>query len=443
MNRLPHFKIFTSLIGLCLSVGLAVYLGIEQQWFACGLMILITFFGVAYILHLIRNSFNEIDKILLAIIQKDFSLFPKQNPTNNSLENAVALYYLAKQESHQLTTYQNLYENILNKLEIGILILERNIETQNLNVFYVNPKLLEILEAPHYNNWTYYADKIPLFYTIINDKIGKDIQEFLDISIDSGAKNTYSLRTSNLSTVNQEYCIVTLESVQSIIEKKEKLAWNNLMRVISHELMNTLTPVNSLIDNLQYITNQEKITTSDHQEMKESLEVIQSKSKQLMSFVQDYRQVAELPKPIKNKISLHQTIENVLRLMQPEFNKKGITVLTSLEESDIDADEKMIERVLINLLTNALYAFKSQQNKQVDITLKSEQNRIKLKIADNGIGIDDKIKDKIFIPFFTTRKHGSGIGLTLAKSIIEAHKGYITFKSNEDGSLFEVVLMKN
>ncbi|MXV39244.1 GHKL domain-containing protein [Flavobacteriaceae bacterium Ap0902] len=441
MRFLFYFKILIGLVILILFIFLGAYFIYDDHLFRG---VLLCFFAVAisfYLAYLIQKQMVEVDKVLLAIYYKDFSLFPQTQSQNSTLDYAVNLYYLAKKENNQLTTYQNLYENILDKLSIGILILERKNVSNSLQVFYVNPQLLDILEVPKYKHWNFYQNKIPGFYNLVTDRIGTDAQEFLDISIDAGANHTYSLRTSNLQTKEQQFCIVTLESVQSIIEKKEKLAWNNLMRVISHELMNTLTPVNSLIDNLQYIANQEEISQNDHEEMKESLEIIHAKSAQLMSFIQDYRQVAELPKPVKAVFDLNKTITHVLRLMQPEFDKKEIKVISHLENVTLYADEKMIERVLINLLTNALYAFTNQPSKEVRVNLKTKQNRVILHIQDNGAGIDPKIKDKIFIPFFTTRKHGSGIGLTLSKSIIEAHNGYINFKSNEKGSLFEVVLL--
>jgi two-component system nitrogen regulation sensor histidine kinase NtrY len=229
-----------------------------------------------------------------------------------------------------------------------------------------------------------------------------------------------------------------LESVQKIIEQKEKLAWNNLMKVISHELLNTLTPVNSLIQNLEYIANQEIVEKEDQEEMKESLMIINSKFKQLLNFVDDYRQVAELPKPVFKTISLTQIVESALNFLKPEFEKNQITIINSLENQVIFADQKMIERCLINLYLNAIYAVADNSERIIKTEIRTFNKRILLSVEDNGIGISNEIKDKIFLPFFTTRISGSGIGLTLSKSIIEAHKGYLTYKPLEKGSRFEM-----
>lgn len=437
-----YIKLIFSFLIFCFCLVFGTYSIVHKEFYGGILLcVLVGLFMLFLIIQQIKNRFDEVDKILLAIKQKDFTLFPNENQKGMTLKSAVDLYYQIKKEHNQLSAYQHLYQNILDKLEIGIIILQIKEEIEDSNVFYVNPKLLEILEVPKYKHWSFYEEKIPEFYKIVNERVGEDSQYFLDISIDSSVSNVFSLRSSNLKTVDYGFCIITLESVQSIVEKKEKLAWNNLMRVISHELMNTLTPVNSLIDNLKYIAEQDEINKEDHDEMRESLNVIHSKSEQLMSFIQDYRQVAELPKPVKAIFNLKETIENVVKLMQPEFDKNEIVISTDLDEIEIDADEKMIERVLINLLTNAIFSFDNQELRQININLKLRQNRIVLQVEDSGSGIDDKIKDKIFMPFFTTRKHGSGIGLTLSKSIIEAHKGYISYKSNKNGSLFEIVFL--
>ena len=210
------------------------------------------------------------------------------------------------------------------------------------------------------------------------------------------------------------------------------------MKVISHELLNTLTPVNSLIQNLEYIANQEIIEKEDQQDMKKSLMIINSKSKQLLNFVDDYRQVAELPKPVFKTISLTNIVESALNFLKPEFEKNHITIVNSLENQIILADEKMIERCLINLYLNAIYAVSDNVERTITTEIKTQNKRIILTVEDNGVGIQKEIQDKIFLPFFTTRSNGSGIGLTLSKSIIEAHKGYLNYKPLEQGSRFEI-----
>ncbi|MPT30759.1 MAG: HAMP domain-containing histidine kinase [Chryseobacterium sp.] len=407
----------------------------QNKWINCILFSLVSLVCIVLAQTSALSYIQKTEKLLLAIQKKDFSLFPKTEE-NSLVDNAVKLYYQSKEEHLSQSSYKLLYEEILNQLEIGLMILS---EKNNVwDVFYVNPVFLEILQIPKYNSWNLYENKAPDFYKIIQQTNYENSQEFFDISINENAKQSFSLRTKKVQNVKHRFCIISLESVQKIIEQKEKLAWNNLMKVISHELLNTLTPVNSLIQNLEYIANQEIIEKEDQQDMKESLMIINSKSKQLLNFVDDYRQVAELPKPVFKTISLTNIVESALNFLKPEFEKKHIMIINSLENHMISADEKMIERCLINLYLNAIYAVSDNVERTIKTEIKTQNKRIILSVEDNGIGIQKEIQDKIFLPFFTTRSNGSGIGLTLSKSIIEAHKGYLNYKPLEQGSRFEI-----
>lgn len=407
----------------------------QNRWINCFLFSAISLIFIILAQKSASSYIQKTEKLLLAIQKKDFSLFPEAEQ-NSLLDSTVKLYYQSKEEHLSHSSYKLLYEEILNQLEIGLMILsEKNNEWE---VFYVNPVFLEILEIPKYNHWNLYESKTPNFYKIIEQTQYENSQEFFDISINENTKQSFSLRTKKVENVKNRFCIISLESVQKIIEQKEKLAWNNLMKVISHELLNTLTPVNSLIQNLEYIANQEVIDKEDQKDMQESLMIINNKSKQLLNFVDDYRQVAELPKPVFKTISLSDIVESALNFLKPEFEKNNIKIINSLENQTVFADQKMIERCLINLYLNAIYAVEGTPEKTIRTEIKTLNKRIVLSVEDSGIGIASEIKDKIFLPFFTTRISGSGIGLTLSKSIIEAHKGYLNYKALEQGSRFEI-----
>lgn len=425
---------------LAIFCGITVYhFIVEGKWFNA-----LFFAGVMIIfIVLVYFSFNtqvsKAEKIILSIRRKDFSLFPKEEGSE-LLDNSIRLYYQSKEEQLSLSSYKLLYESILDHLETGLMILSS--QHENWDVFYVNNAFLEILQVPKYNSWDLYATKVPEFYKIIEETDYNSSQEFFDISIHGNSKQSFSLRTKQIKNTQHRFYIITLESVQKIIEQKEKMAWNNLMKVISHELLNTLTPVNSLIQNLEYISNQESIDQEDQQEMRDSLMIINSKSKQLLNFVDDYRQVAELPKPVLASVSLKKVIESAVSIMKPTLKKQDIKMVLDIEDFRVSADEKMIERSLINLYLNAIFAVSDTEQKIIKTSVKSQNSRIIVSITDNGTGITAEIKDKIFLPFFTTRTGGSGIGLTLTKSIMEAHGGYLNYQALEEGSAFELWFLK-
>lgn len=345
--------LFFSILGIVFGV-IAYHFWIEKLFFSTLLFASFSCILMGYCYVLISAKIKETEKIITSILQKDFSLFPKKEQFDDLKNASVKLYYQSKEEHNQLYSYKNLYDTILNKLEIGLIILSKNKEEKNWQVFYCNPSFMNILKIPKYNNWSFYESKIPEFYNLIEKTSYQDSQDFIDVSIQESSKQSYSIRTSRITTQHNDFCVISLESIQKIIDKKEKLAWNNLMKVISHELLNTLTPVNSLVHNLEYITEQEELTKEDQDDIKDSLKIINSKSQQLLHFIDSYRQVAELPKPKKTHFNLKNCVENVLKIFNTEFKNKNIEIVLNLKDFHIKADEKMIERVLVNLITNSI-----------------------------------------------------------------------------------------
>ena len=265
------------------------------------------------------------------------------------------------------------------------------------------------------------------------------MQQTLDITVDHKEKQAFSLKTSTIQTYNYTYFTVLLDSVQSIVEKKEKQAWYDLMKVIAHEIMNTLTPINSLVGSLQYYADQENWTEDDQSDFRESLQTIQKKTIHMLEFVDNYRQLTAIPQPKKLQADLVQLVNSCVEIMRSTFSEYAIELDLDFEKEEIYAeiDSVLIERVIINLLTNCLCAVQDNWGaKNISIKIYRQNNRTFVEIMDNGKGIEKEIRDKIFIPFFTTRETGAGIGLTLSKNIMEAHGSHLTFKSKEGETIF-------
>ena len=167
------------------------------------------------------------------------------------------------------------------------------------------------------------------------------------------------------------------------------------------------------------------------------------RSDHLQKFVEGYRKLAMLPTPKKEKIELQLLMDNSIQIMKPLFKKDGIEVVSSITfKRWINADPLQIEQVLINLFTNCIHALNEVEQKKIFISAEAKENRTFIRISDSGNGIEKEIEDKIFLPFFTTRTDGAGIGLTLTKNIIEAHGGYISFKTEDKKTVFEICLIE-
>ena len=251
------------------------------------------------------------------------------------------------------------------------------------------------------------------------------------------------MQSSRSKTFNQDYYIVLLDSIQKVVEKTEKEAWVNLMKVISHELLNSLTPIRSLSQNLQELVQQESLSQEDLEDMKQSVFTMLNRSDHLQKFVESYRKLAMLPTPKKERVELSQLIETTLQLMAPLFKQEKIEVSNTISFNRwLTIDKNQMEQVLINLLTNSIYALSEQVEKQIIIAAEVKEKRIFITITDTGNGIDTEIEDKVFLPFFTTRKEGAGIGLTLSKSIVEAHGGYLAFQNDGENTSFVICLVE-
>ena len=284
---------------------------------------------------------------------------------------------------------------------------------------------------------------MPSLCTIIEEQNFEEIKTSLQIRVNNQDTQTFVLQSSRSKTYNQEYYIVLLDSIQKVIEKKEKEAWINLMKVISHELLNSLTPIRSLSQNLHELMQQETLSKDDLDDVKSSVFTMLNRSDHLQQFVESYRKLAMLPSPKKEKTALSDLIFCSLQIMTPLLKQQKIEIKNSISfDRWLEIDKNQMEQVLINLLTNSIYALSDKKDKLVTIGAELKEKRVLITISDNGSGIETEIENKIFLPFFTTRKEGAGIGLTLSKSIVEAHGGYLALQKDDENTSFVICLLE-
>ena len=246
-----------------------------------------------------------------------------------------------------------------------------------------------------------------------------------------------------LTLRNEQYKLISIQNIQNELEEKEMEAWQNLVRVLTHEIMNSVTPISSLAATVNTELKEQLVNGSDvHQIPNEELEglqlavhTIQRRSEGLIKFVSDFRNLSQIPIPKLSKFDVKQTLEEIEVLFKKELkeNKISFFIKSSAETLTLHADKALIEQVLINLIKNAIQAFDEQIHRRIDVTASmNEKNRLIISVKDNGNGIDEEALEKIFIPFFTTKKSGSGIGLSLSRQIMRQHQGTMAVKSKID-----------
>ena len=242
--------------------------------------------------------------------------------------------------------------------------------------------------------------------------------------------------------------LISLQNIHSELQKKELEAWQNLTKILRHEIMNSVTPIVSLIGTMQEIVEHDIPVNSAQTEavddLKEALETIESRSKGIMNFVNAYRDYTTLPKPQFTNINLKQLINSVSNLLQSDIRAAGITYTAHVSPDNIEihADETQLQMVLINLIKNAMDALEHTEKPRIQVKgAMGNAQQIIIEVTDNGPGIEPEAQERIFIPFFTTKKKGSGIGLSLSQQIIQMHGGQLKVASPpEKGTTFYVLL---
>ncbi|MGP2569825.1 sensor histidine kinase [Ornithobacterium rhinotracheale] len=392
------------------------------------------------IYHFQHNKNSSLLRLITAVRYKDFSFRPKK--TKNHVYNELrAVFEQVKSQEENIVSYKMLYEHILNQSQFGLMILSRETEQDKWDIFFANYYFLEIFKLPNYQKWSYCQTKMPKFYEIIEKTKFQNSQAFYTAKTKDFQLKTYSIRTSRVKGVAQQFFVINIESVQDLVEKKEKMAWYNLLKVISHELMNTLTPINSLIQSMQYATQQDEIQGEDLCELREGMNIVAERSGRLMQFVDDYRKITQIPKAYAEKIEIKQLLQEMCVLLQNDLQEKQIECDILGEPTMIWADKSLTERVLVNLLSNAIFALENlpKEDRKIELKIEKQHDSVLVKVRDYGHGIDEEIAEKVFFPFFTTREKGSGIGLTLCKNIMEAQSGRIYFKNLAQGCEFVLV----
>lgn len=410
--------LFTGIFGLCM----VFLLGREMYFF-------------------VRNMVLIYNKTISSILQDDFSSDFSKHKFNSTYNELFTLYETLKNKQNEQVTRDIIYRSILNNIESGVIILQK--QDRDWSIFLMNDYFSSHFNVPKVSKWRYLKNQLPALCEIIEEDDFHEIKTSIDISINEQSKQTFVLQASRTEIFEQDYFIVLLDSIQNVVEKKEKDAWINLMKVISHELLNSITPIRSICQNLEDLVEQDSLSTEDLEDIKNSVQTMLRRSDHLQKFVEGYRKLAMLPSPKKEKTELQQLVENCIQVMNPLFRKSNIEVINAVNQNYlINIDSQQIEQVLINLLTNSINAIENSSLKQISISAEAKNNRIFIKISDSGKGIEKEIEEKIFLPFFTTRTEGAGIGLTLSKNIIEAHGGYISHKNENNKTVFEISLVE-
>jgi len=268
------------------------------------------------------------------------------------------------------------------------------------------------------------------------------VRQLVTFSVE-GIEYKLTLATTELNIGGHSERLISLQDIQTELDATQAEAWEDLVRVLTHEIMNSITPVTSLAatatdvvaDVLDKVRDNQPIE-NDLVDLHDAIETVARRSDSLVQFVDSYRQITRLAPPEKKRIRLADLFETVVRLARAECPRDDTEFIVEVNPSELDvyADAVLLEPVLINLLRNAWQATESIDTPVIRLSGRlNRRHNVVVEVADNGPGIPADIATKIFVPFFTTREKGSGVGLALARQVMIAHGGFIRVNSNDGG----------
>jgi two-component system, NtrC family, nitrogen regulation sensor histidine kinase NtrY len=275
-----------------------------------------------------------------------------------------------------------------------------------------------------------------LYHTILNIKPLE--RRLVAINSEQGVIQL-SLKATSFGISNKESVILSIQDIKNELDEKELESWLKLIRVLMHEIMNSITPITSLsesLSNLYFINGQlippEQVTSKDITTTLQGLNVIKDQGRGLMSFVDSYRKLTRIPEPEKKYFRVAELLNRVQILYNSLEKSESINLLVSMKNPDLEifADQNLISQVLINLLKNALEANENNPDGKIKILAGVDSNQHpEVCVIDNGPGISESSLEEIFVPFFTTKQKGSGIGLSISRQIMKVHGGNLKARS--------------
>lgn len=418
---------------------MAACIFIVQQWYLfVALLSPLVFYQIVDFIRFQKKAHEELNEFVEAIHYRDFSRYfdvkhapADLQPLRKGFNDINTTFKVISKEKE--TQYQYL-QKILELVDTGIL----SYQPESGEVVWMNESLKKMLQLPYLKTIHSLAkrDKA-LFDEIYQLKPGEN-----KIAVAHLEKSSFKvlLSATAFQTDGQKYKLVAFQNVNEALDETESKAWQKLLSVMTHEIMNSVAPISSLAETLKNRLSSNDENTIEDLEL--GIDTIKRRSEGLLKFAETYRNLNKITTLSLQKIYIREMFLNLRRLMQPTFEQKEIEFEIVLKDPNLqmNADPSLLEQVLINLVVNAIEAVKGKKGAKIVLSAEQIHNqKILLKVADNGQGMPEEVVDKIFIPFFSTKKNGSGIGLSLCKQIVLLHRGNIQVQSVESkGTVFSL-----
>ena len=431
-SLISYRRIILNIIFLiAMSVATCLCVVYEKMMFLLVCLPLLTL-SVFRLISVYKGIIGRISFIIRAVKNDDYSFRFTENPnrTENVLVNSALneIKDVMDEKKRLIREDEKNFELIMECANIGIMLL-----MENGTVVHVNSKALGIFSLQMISHISFLKSQSEELVNVLQD-IKPSEQHVVRYNTEIAEVNLV-LSCASINYKGKNLRVVTIGDIAKELDNQEVKVWENLTRILTHEIMNSLAPItsisNTLIDNI-----------NDSEKIGEGLEVIHSTSERLMNFVNSFRQVTRVPMPQKSPFYLKEIIDNVISLV--DFQNIKLEVDINPIDIMLYADKSQMSQVLLNILKNAIESCDSD-DKSYNIEIKAfidNEERIHIELSNNAGKISDEIAENIFTPFFTTKRDGSGIGLAVSRQIIRLHGGTLLLSKNTEEKVAFTIVME-
>lgn len=424
---------------LAATILLLIYLLQQTSLFATSLIVgAVVVVQIISLIHYVEKTNRDLARFLASIKYSDFSQTFSTGQRGSAFQELNAAFAEVISEFQRARSEKETQYRYLQTLvqHIGLAILSFD---QAGKVDLINNAAKRLLRVSHLKNIKSLESFSPrLVQTLMSSRAGEKTLVKVE---DEDETLTLAVYATEFRLPDRSITLVSMQDIESELAEQEMAAWQKLIRVLTHEIMNSVTPIASLASTVNDLvakaeeSSEEgsvRVTSEAKEDIREAASTIHKRSEGLLHFVDAYRNLTRIPKPNFEIFPVANLLERVAQLMKNQVEKQGIELVirTEPETLELTADPELIEQILINLMVNSIEALKEAPAGRIELkSLLDARGRVLITVTDNGVGITEDLRERIFTPFFTTKKDGSGIGLSLSKQIMRLHKGSIAFKS--------------
>ncbi|MCB9265823.1 MAG: ATP-binding protein [Lewinellaceae bacterium] len=388
-------------------------------------------FGVSNLIYYVNQTNRDLANFIESVQYNDFTTTTSARHKGESFGALYKSFNMVNRKFREIRAEKEanhqFLQSIVEHIDIGLICFNDEGE-----VILMNKALQRLIHKSYLIN----LDALrqvdeALWSTVKHLRPGE--RELLKLTVENKMKQL-AIQCIELALKGEHFRLVSFQNIQTELEQQELVAWQKLIRILTHEIMNSVAPIASLSSTISdVIGNGQPLEAESLQHIKSSVDVIKKRSEGLLGFTETYRTLTRIPPPNFELVDARHLVEEICTLFKAELEGRGIELKTSfpMHPVSFQADPALLEQVLINLVRNAADAVSGRLNPRIQVKVQKAGSRPEIIVVDNGQGISEEAMEQIFVPFFTTKKEGSGIGLSLSRQIMRMHKGTIEIHSVE------------